>query len=410
MIYDVAIIGAGPAGSLAAALLARQGHRVAVLERARFPRFSIGESLLPNCLTFLQQAGLDQLVHEAGFQFKNGAAFQCRDRYTAFDFERKYSPGPGTIYQVERARFDQLLADEVARRGVELRYQTEVLDLARSAGISQLHLRDETGESRLQARFVLDASGFARVLPRLLRLEKPSNFPVRSSLFTHLLDGISDGHFDRNKILVTVHPALPDVWYWLIPLSGGRCSVGVVAEAAVLEARTGDERARLLQWLSEAPTLQTLLANAEICQPVRQITGYAADVTALWGDGFALLGNAGEFLDPVFSSGVTIAFKSASLAAGLLDRQLQGEVVDWQKDYSEALKAGVDCFRTYVTAWYDGRFQDLIFSREQNDKIKGMISAILAGYVWDTDNPFVTDAARRLNTLVDLIRLQEAAP
>ncbi|AFU98581.1 NAD(P)/FAD-dependent oxidoreductase [Simiduia agarivorans] len=408
MIYDVAIIGAGPAGSLAAALLLQKGLRVLVLERNRFPRFSIGESLLPACMTFLEQAGLDQCVHDAGFQFKNGAAFRCGERYTAFDFERKYSPGPGTIYQVERARFDQLLADEVAKRGADLRFETEVTNLSRTKGLSSIQLRGPAGESTELAKFVLDASGFARVLPRLFGLEKPSPFPVRSSLFTHVEDGIADLAFDRNKILVNVHPEHNDVWFWLIPLSQGRCSVGVVAEAAVLDSRGADPESRLAAWLAELPALSALLANATVCADVRQIKGYAADVSSLHGDGFALLGNAGEFLDPVFSSGVAIAFKSAQLASALVIRQLAGKPVDWQRDYTERLKPGIECFKTYVTAWYDGRFQDVIFSPQQNERIKGMISSILAGYVWDTDNPYVVQADRRLNALVELIRMREA--
>jgi flavin-dependent dehydrogenase len=125
----------------------------------------------------------------------------------------------------------------------------------------------------------------------------------------------------------------------------------------------------------------------------------------LFGPGYALLGNAGEFLDPVFSSGITIAMKSASLAAGVLDRQFNGQAVDWQREFAEPLQKGVDTFRTYVTAWYEGGLQDVIFYGQQQPNIKAMICSILAGYVWDESNPYVKNSQSRLNTLVELCRM-----
>ncbi len=134
------------------------------------------------------------------------------------------------------------------------------------------------------------------------------------------------------------------------------------------------------------------------------LKGYSANVSTLASDKFALLGNAGEFLDPVFSSGVTIAMHSASLACDCLVRQLKGEAVDWQQDYAEPLMLGVNTFRTYVEAWYDGRFQEVIFFEDANPKIKQMICSILAGYAWDSNNPFVSESRRRLDLVVNLCR------
>jgi flavin-dependent dehydrogenase len=124
----------------------------------------------------------------------------------------------------------------------------------------------------------------------------------------------------------------------------------------------------------------------------------------LHGDGFALLGNAGEFLDPVFSSGVTIAMKSAALAADLLGRRFRGETVNWETAYAQPLKQGVDTFRCFVEAWYDGRLQDIIFAQNPNSAIKQMICSILAGYAWDLNNPYVADSKRRISVLANLCR------
>lgn len=408
--YDVVVIGAGPAGAVAAALLFDKGYKVRILERQHFPRFSIGESLLPQCMQFIEQAGLLEDLQEKasalGFQYKNGAAFVRDTEYTYFNFEEKFSPGWGTTYQVQRAPFDDLLARQVEAKGVPIDWGHEIISADMEGEYPELGVKNEEGEAyTISAKFVLDASGFGRVLPRLLKLDRPSNFPSRSSLFTHIQDNISD-EFDRNKIRITIHPKHKDVWYWLIPFSNGRCSLGVVARSEFFEDYPADKDERIKKLVSEDPSLNKLLANAEFDTPAREISGYASDVSSLWGQGFALLGNAGEFLDPVFSSGVTIAMKSASLAADALDKQFKGEDVNWEEDYAIPLRKGVDTFRVFVEAWYDGRFQDIIFAKRQTPQIREMISSILAGYAWDTNNPYVKDSAKRMNTLVDLCRLE----
>ncbi|MBV8273324.1 MAG: NAD(P)/FAD-dependent oxidoreductase [Cupriavidus sp.] len=397
---DVLIIGAGPSGSVAAGLLRKRGIGVLVLERETFPRFSIGESLLPQSMAYIEEAGMLQAVVEAGFQYKNGAAFVRGDRYTDFDFRDKFSPGWGTTYQVQRARFDDVLIREAEKQGAEVRYRHQVTAVDVSGEQPVVSATDEAGNQyQITCRFLLDASGFARVLPRLLDLETPSGFPVRSAIFTHVEDRIPPGTFDRNKIRISIHPEYSDVWYWTIPFSDGRCSLGVVAEATFLDRYAGDDMAKLRALVGEEPALARLLENAHWDTPARCITGYSANVRSLWGKGYALLGNAGEFLDPVFSSGVTIAFKSASLATECIAREFAGETVDWENDYSKTLRDGVACFRAYVDAWYAGRFQKLIFHPNSTDDIRRMISSILAGYAWDRSNPFVADPTRRLNIL-----------
>lgn len=400
---DVLVIGAGPAGSVAAALLLQQGRQVLVLEREQFPRFSIGESLLPQSMEYLQQAGMLQAVVEAGFQYKNGAAFVRGERYTDFDFRDKHSAGWGTTYQVQRANFDHLLAKEAQRQGAEVRFQHTVTAVDLDGAKPRVTVRHANGsEYTVEAGFILDASGFGRVLPRLLQLETPSNFPVRGALFTHIEDGIAAPGFDRNKIRVTVHPDHCDVWYWLIPFAGGRCSIGVVAETSFLAQYQGSDSERLQALVNEDPASRKLLRNARWDTPARAIVGYAANVKSLWGKGYALLGNAGEFLDPVFSSGVTIAVKSASLAAGVLQRHFAGVEVDWEKEYAVPLKKGVDTFRTFVESWYAGGFQKVIFHENQQPEIRGMIAAILAGYAWDESNPYVRESQRRLKALEEI--------
>jgi flavin-dependent dehydrogenase len=405
---EVVVIGAGPAGAIAAALLRRRGRDVLVLERQRFPRFSIGESLLAHCLDFVEEAGMIAAVEAAGFQYKDGAAFARGEEYGEFGFGESSTPGRTATYQVERAKFDTLLAGEAARQGVEIRFETEIVALECGPGGARLAARSADGAlAEVEAGFVLDASGFGRTLARLLRLERPSNFPARQSIFTHIEDHFDD-EFDRDKILITVHPGHPDVWFWLIPFSGGRASLGVVARREFLARYAGTADERLKRIVAEDARLTRLLARAVWDTPAREIGGYAANVTTMHGPGFALLGNAAEFLDPVFSSGVTIAMHSASLAAGALERQLAGGRVDWDAEFERPLRAGVDCFREFVEAWYDGRLQSIFFASGHDAKIRGMICAILAGYAWDTSNPFVTETRRRLDVLAQLCAMRPA--
>ena len=401
---EILIIGAGPAGAVAAGMLRQQGRQVLILEKEQFPRFSIGESLLPQSMEYIEAAGMLQAVVEAGFQYKNGAAFTCGDRHTQFDFREKFSEGWSTTYQVQRADFDKVLADCAEKAGAEIRYRHEVISIDVEGERPSVVARGPDGqEYRVEAGFLLDASGFARILPRLLKLESPSGFPTRGAFFTHVKDGIAPGGgFDRNKILVTVHPDHQDVWYWTIPFSNGRCSLGVVARTEFLDQYVGNETERLQAIVGEAPGLASLLKDAAWDTPARKIIGYSANVKSLWGKNYALLGNAGEFLDPVFSSGVTIAFKSASLASACLQRQFAGETVDWEADYGLPLRAGVDTFRCFVEAWYAGGFQKIIFHPNPSREVRSMICAILAGYAWDKSNPYVAENKRRLKVLEEL--------
>jgi hypothetical protein len=407
---DVLIIGAGPSGAVAAAILAQKGYDVLVLERQRFPRFSIGESLLANSMQLLTEAGMADAVMRCGFQFKNGAAFVCDRQYSEFNFVDKVTAGTPFTFQVPRADFDQALIDEAVRYGAKVRYEVEITACDVSGGRPVLTSRDTGGGLEThRPRFVLDGSGFGRTLPRLLELEKPSALPPRAALFCHIKDGIVSGAFDRQKIRIGINPTHRDIWSWLIPFSNGNSSLGIVATPEQHARFQGSNEERLWAMIAAEPLLAELLGSAKPVRAVGEIVGYSANVKALHGPGFALLGNAAEFLDPVFSSGVTIAIKSASLAAGLLDRQLRGEAVDWQHEFAEALMFGVETFRSFVNGWYDLSLQEVIFAPNKDPKIHRMICSVLAGYVWDPANPYNgPQSSRRLHALAQMCRKQAA--
>ena len=413
---DVLIIGAGPSGSVAAALLAQRGYQVLVLERQHFPRFSIGESLLAYSAQLLLEAGMLDAVIAGGFQYKNGAAFDLEDQHAEFNFGSKVSPGLGFTFQVARAEFDHILIKEAARFGATVRHGVTITAVDVTGERPVVTSKTEAGEVEVhRPRFVLDASGFGRTLARLLDLEKPSDFPVRAARFTHVRDRVVSGVFDRQKIRVGIAPARRDVWSWLIPLANGTCSLGIVAPPKYFQQDTGkhgtgSDEERLWGLVSLEPKLRELLKHAEMIRPVAEIAGFAANVSTLHGPGFALLGNAAEFLDPVFSSGVTIALHSAKLAAETLDRQFKGEAVDWKRDFSEPLMFGVETFRTFVRAWYDLSLQDVIFHPNKSPEIYRMICSVLGGYVWDPKNPYNgPQSSRRLAALAEVCRPANAA-
>ena len=400
---DVLVIGAGPAGTVAASIIRNKGFKVKIVEKEKFPRFVIGESLLPRCMEALEEAKLLDAIKARGYQQKFGAKFVRGNEICDFNFSDQFSTGWTWTYQVPRADFDTTLAEETARKGVDVAFETAVTDIKFDGSNSTTTVQDKDGTYQVNARFIVDASGYGRVIPRLFNLDKPSNLVPRKTLFTHIQDTRRNNYDEPNRIIVIHHK--PELWIWVIPFSTGVTSVGFVGNKQYFEEVEGNTPEEKLRNLiaGEAHIAERFKDSTFEFEP-RTIEGWSVTTEKFFGDGFVLTGNVTEFLDPVFSSGVTLAVESSRIAAKLVCRQLEGEAIDWQEEYMKIMMKGVDTFRTYVMAWYNGDLQDIFFSTGHNEKFKKQICSVLAGYVWDDDNLFVKKHAPAVKNLAAVIR------
>lgn len=403
--YDVVIIGAGPAGTIAAAKLLKEGKTVLILEKMVFPRFVIGESLLPHCMDFLDELDLLPCIEALKFQEKNGVTFYHDDEICDFLFADQYTDGWKYTWQVKRADFDYTLAKEVEKRGATVCFEATVTDVKTSNTLQTVSYLSSKGEAiDVSCKFVLDASGYGRVLPRLFDMEVPVATPPRGAVFAHIKDLNRTEKAGRN---IFVHAFNNNTaWIWSIPFSDGTTSVGIVGDADFIKECEKNEFALFNKNISEFPGLNGRFKDAPQLFEPKVILNYAVSVKKMHGEGFALCGNSTEFLDPIFSSGVTFAISSGYKSADLVVKQLNGAIIDWDTEYEQVMKDGVNVFRSYVNAWYNGTLATIFFSKHREEQFMKQICSVLAGYVWDKTNPFVKKHERILGTVAHVIKMQ----
>ena len=384
----------------------QQGLNVKVVEKEKFPRFVIGESLLPRVMDHLEEAKLLDAVKAAGFQEKFGAKFVRGNEICDFNFSDQFSKGWTWTWQVPRGQFDKILSDTVAAMGVSIEQETTVTDIKFNGTNSTTTVVNKEGvQKQIEAKFIVDASGYGRVIPRMFNLDEPSNLGSRKTHFTHFRDLKRPAGIDGNRITVVVHQQR--TWIWIIPFSNGITSVGFVADPEFFKDFPEDMTERMKSIIASDPQSKDRFADAEMMFEPRTIEGYSISTKQLYGEGYVLCGNATEFLDPVFSSGVTFAMESGSKAGKLVSKLLKGGQVDWQKEYTDHMMQGINTFRTYVNTWYEGDLHDIFFSENPDPEIKKQICSVLAGYVWDLDNPFVKKHDRVVKSLAKVIRMNK---
>jgi len=404
---DVLVIGAGPSGCVSASYLKNNNIDVKIVEKSKFPRYVIGESLLPRCMDHFEEVGLLEALKKQGYQIKKGARFLKGEKVCNFDFSKKFTEGWDWTWQVPRAHFDNVLAEETQKKGVPIDFENEVIDVSFDGSNSKTTVKDKGGNLKyIHAKYIIDASGYGRVLPRLLNLIKPSSLPKHSSIFTITKD------INRPKgnegTLITFDIVKTQAWLWVIPFSDGTTSIGFVGPTEFINSFKGSSTEMLQEMLQLSSYFQERFKDAPYVFEPKIIQNFSTAVKQIYGEGYILTGNSGEFLDPVFSSGVTFATETGLLAAKMVAKIIKGETVNLEKEYVTPVQFGVDVFTSYVNEWYAENLQKLFFHQPENAEIKKKVCAVLAGYVWDKTNPFVKKHDRVIKSMAHLIDLEVA--
>jgi flavin-dependent dehydrogenase len=380
--YDVAIIGGGPAGSTAATLLARAGRQVIVFEREKFPRFHIGESLLPFSIETFDRLGVREKLDRTFLpKFGGEIMAACGTRGVKFYFKDGFRSQRDRAYQVTRSDFDKLLLDHSREHGAEVFEETEVKAVGFATNRVKIDIENSEGmRSTINARYLLDCSGRQTMLGSLFNLKKTYNHLQKFSVFAHYEN--IDRLPGRDATLIRMVRGL-DRWFWMIPLTDARTSVGVVMDTATFRLTKLAPQAALEKFIAEQPLMNERMKTAIRVSPVYSAGDYSYRNTRLSGERWLLAGDAAGFIDPVFSSGVFLAIMSAEKAADTLDEVLRDESKRRRLfvRYSRSVNRIMDIYLTFVTAWYrrGKEFLEVFLNPTDTMQIAAAVNAILAG-------------------------------
>lgn len=384
---DVVVCGGGPAGATAAALLARRGRSVLLLERERFPRFHIGESLLPFNVPLLARLGVLEKLQATGPQVKLGARFQHQGtgHTRVVRFANALDGAPASAFQVKRAEFDRLLLDHARESGAAVREGVRVEEVLfeadRARGV-RVRPGDASAPVDVAAKVVVDATGRDALLSRRLGGRRKDPRLDRSAAFAHFAGfRRAEGPEGGDIVIVTT----PDGWWWLIPFSDGTVSVGVVMPSSAFAKRDGTVERLFEERVAATPEVRDLLDGAPRLGEVRAIPDYSYRTPRTSGDGFCLVGDAACFLDPVFSTGVLVAMTSAELAADAIDRalSLRGRVDGSDfRGVEKVIGRGLSRFRRFVHGFYEPHVLETFYTPSPLPVITEAVTTVLAGGVF----------------------------
>ena len=383
---DVLVIGGGPAGSTIATLLARKGWRVTMLEKDRHPRFHIGESLLPMNMPILQRLGALEKVDAIGM-LKLGADFP-RDEggYNTFDFAKALDAKFPHAYHVKREQFDQVLFEHARENGVDAREQVAVERVEFDAGDrpALVHARGADGNAlAFRPRYLVDASGRDAFLGGKLKLKRKNPRHQSAAVFSHYRGVERRPGRDAGNVSIYRHD---HGWAWLIPLADGDMSVGAVCYPEYLKTRKGDSEGFLLRTLDTIPEVARRMQGARRVAPVHVTGNYAYECTRMAGPGWLLVGDAWNFVDPMFSSGVYLGMYGAEQGAEVVDGALREPAREarLQRDTERRLVDGLDEFKWFIYRFTSPTMKYLFANPQNYLQIEQAVVAMLAGDVFDS--------------------------
>src|ERR1700730_15025435 len=379
-IYDVAIIGGGPAGSTAATLLAKAGRRVVLFERDKFPRFHIGESLLPFSMKAFTRMNLIEKFTRAGFLKKYGGEFfsACGDKGVKFYFKDAYRSQTDHSYQVTRAEFDKLLLDHAAEKGAEVREETACARVEFGNEHVDLALQDG---GMVRARYLIDASGRNSVLGNKFNIKKTYAHLKKLSIFAHY-DGVTREAGIDGTLTGLIRGI--DRWFWNIPLTAERTSLGVVLDSEVFRKSKLSAEDFLEQALAEQPIIaKRMMPKGRRASKVYVATDFSYRSMKLYGDRWLLTGDAAGFIDPIFSSGVFLAVFSSEQCADALNKVLDHprRAKRLFKRYERAVNRAMDIYLRFVNAWYTKEFIEVFLAPRDIFDLPPAVNAVLGGNV-----------------------------
>jgi geranylgeranyl reductase family protein len=381
-IYDVAIIGGGPAGSTAAALLARAGRRVIVFEREKFPRFHIGESLLPFSMKAFTRLGLHEKFTRAGFMKKFGGEMfgSCSEKGNKFYFKDAYRSQTDHSYQVTRADFDKVLLDHAAESGAEVHEETAVARVTFANEHVDLAIGQNGSSRDIRARYVIDASGRNSVLGNQFGIKKTYDHLQKLSIFAHY-----DGVWRPDGIDATLTLLIRgiDRWFWVIPLTLERTSIGIVLDKETFRNSKLSAEDFLEQALAEQPIIAKRMTSARRATEVHVAADFSYRSTKLHGPRWLLAGDAAGFIDPIFSSGVFLAVFSGEQAADALNEFLDHpeRAKKLFRRYERAVNRAMDIYLRFVNAWYTKEFIEVFLAPRDVFGLPPAINAVLGGNI-----------------------------
>jgi flavin-dependent dehydrogenase len=384
---DVAVIGGGPAGSTAAALLARAGHKVIALEKESHPRFHIGESLLPMNLPIFERLGVMEKVRALGV-FKPGADFEADNPsgYHTFEFARALGSSPPHAFQVWRQDFDRMLYEHARQSGADAREGHEVISVEqRGPRLSRLEVRSDSGPAYcVEASYVVDASGRDALLSSKKKLRRKNREHQSAAIFGHFRGATLRPGKDAGNISIY---RFEHGWIWTIPLPDGVMSVGAVCRPDYLKQRKGKPLDFLLATLKRNPGLWERLQQAELIGNEVRVTGnYSYDSSRMGDTGWVLIGDAFAFLDPVFSSGVYLAMSGAEQAAAVVDAALRDPAAEARllRRLEQRQRAGMARFSFFIYRFNSPVMQRMFGAPRNTWEIEQGVISMLAGDLFDS--------------------------